>query len=245
MSIKSTPISVFLQIKHLIYRFFFQFQLLSGRNSLVKFSDKASLILLFLQALVIALLLVATFHHFELDHLKSDRFTRLWHCFTKEYSESDQTIIMEALFRECKKESVNEKSDNKRISEPLAQKRASVLFLLAASAIWLGIVNAAREIVSEKTILLRETRGSLFLTSYLSAKAFVLYMIAFLQTGLLITITDYFLPSICADKIQFLLFWFVLFITSIAAVNLGLFISSVVDTEQAALTIVPILNILW
>jgi len=246
MPVKSNPIKTAVRIQRQIYRFCSQFWLLSGRNGIVKCSDQASLILLFLQALVIALLLVATFHQFELDHRQSDRFARLWHCFTQEYeayTQSNQTIIIEPLYRKCKQQSVKAPSSNKQISEPCAQKRASVLFLLGVSAIWLGVVNAAREIVSEKTILLRETRGSLFLTSYLSAKAFILYMIAFFQTGLLLTITCYFLPSVCLNMIQFSIFWFVLFITSIAATNLGLFISSIVYTEQAALTIVPILII--
>jgi len=102
------------------------------------------------------------------------------------------------------------------------------------------VVNAAREIVSEKSILQRETRAFLCIFPYLAAKVFVLSIISVIQTGILLAIACYLIP-LSASK--FFLFWSVLTCTSIAGSCLSLFISSAARTEQFSLMAVPILII--
>ncbi len=126
------------------------------------------------------MLLVVTFRGFQSDHKDFDRFARTWFHFTETYDETvgkGDILIVEPAFRSAKDWA--DKEGMALFGEHTAQRRASVLFLLIASAIWFGIVNASREIVSEK--IHPETgdpRVSEHL-SYLTAKVFVLFVIAF------------------------------------------------------------------
>ncbi len=221
---------------------FYQFFLLAKRNIHVKASDKASLALLLFQAIIISALLVFTFRGFQTDYVPFDQFAKTWFHFVSQYDEAvvrQDTVIAEPLFRESKEWAT--KNSPHMIGEFAAQRRASILFLLIASAIWFGVVNAAREIVSEKSILQRETRASLRISPYLMSKVCVLSMIALIQTGILLSVTcNVLLPVGLAS---FLRFWLILLTTSVAASCLSLFVSSVAKTEQFSLMAVPILII--
>ncbi|OQX27166.1 MAG: hypothetical protein BWK80_06640 [Desulfobacteraceae bacterium IS3] len=222
------------------YNLLHQFFLLTKRNIRIRLSDEASLALLLFQALIISSLLLLTFKGFESDYINFDRFARTWFHFITKYEQSaknEETLFAEPAFRDSF--DMAEK-DPSMIGEHSAQRRASVLFLLIAAAIWFGVVNAAREIVSEKSILQRETRAFLCIFPYLTAKVFVLSIISVIQTGILLAIACYLIP-LSASK--FFLFWSVLTCTSIAGSCLSLFISSVARTEQFSLMAVPILII--
>jgi energy-coupling factor transporter ATP-binding protein EcfA2 len=66
-----------------------------------------------------------------------------------------------------------------------ASKSASIMFLLAISSVWFGCNNAAREIVKEKAIYVRERDVNLQTTAYVVSKFAVLCGISFLQVFLL------------------------------------------------------------
>lgn len=222
------------------YNLLHQFSLLMRRNIRIRLSDKGSLALLLFQAIIISSLLLLTFKGFESDYTNFDRFARTWFHFITKYEQSaekEETLFAEPAFRDSLK--LAEES-LPMIGEHSAQRRASILFLLIAAAIWFGVVNAAREIVSEKSILQRETRAFLCICPYLAAKVFILSIIALVQTGILLTVTCYLIP-LSVNK--FFLFWCVLICTSIAGSCLSLFISSVARTEQFSLMAVPILII--
>ncbi len=229
------------QVRKKSHRMIYQLFLLLERNIQVKISDKMSLALLLFQAIIISSLLVVTFRGFPSDYKNFDKFAKTWFSFTAEYDEAGKAgkiLVVEPAFRKSGKDA----DKNTHIfGEHTAQRRASILFLLIASAIWFGVVNASREIVSEKFILKRETRSSLCISSYLTAKVCTLFIIAFIQTLILLAITCSFLLSVSLTK--FLQFWSVLVVTSMAASSLGIFISSVVKNEQASLMAVPILII--
>ncbi len=223
------------------YNLFYQFLILMERNFQIRISDKASLGLLLFQALIISFLLIITFKGFQSDYKDFDKFARTWFQFISSYDESvkkSETVIAERLFRQSRKLG---DSNSSNIGEQSAQRRASILFLIIASAIWFGVVNASREIVAEKSILKRETRGALCISSYLMAKICILAIIAMIQTGILLMFTSHFLLSVSLSK--FFWFWFILILTSVAGSCLSLFISSVAKTEQFALMAVPILII--
>jgi ABC-type multidrug transport system ATPase subunit/ABC-type multidrug transport system permease subunit len=222
------------------YHLFHQFFLLMRRNIRIRLSDKASLALLLFQSLIIASLLLLTFKGFESDYINFDRFARTWFHFITKYersAEREETLFAEPAFRDSLKLAEENRT---LIGEHSAQRRASVLFLLIAAAIWFGVVNAAREIVSEKSVMQRETRAFLCIFPYLAAKVFILSMIAVIQTGILLSIACYLIP-LSASK--FFLFWSLLTVTSIAGSCLSLFISSAAETEQFSLMAVPILII--
>ncbi len=218
---------------------FRQFLLLTQRNLAVKMADRLSLVLIILQAIVIAMLLVFTFNGFTKDYSQSDRFAKTWFRFSSEKEKKNdnrESIIVQHLLKESKAWAEKELL---LIGEQTAQIKTSVLFLLIASSIWFGIINGSREIISENTVLRRETKTYLCLSSYLISKLFILSLIAAFQTILLLGVACFFLLSFDL----FFIYWIVLFITAVAASCLSLLISAWVKTEQAALMAVPIIII--
>ncbi len=127
------------------------------------------------------------------------------------------------------------------ISDVSSIRRGSVFFLLVAAAIWFGIMGSCKEIVTEQPLLKRESRSYLFLFPYLSAKIFVLGIILLVQTGLLSLMV---VPLLLAlSWIDVLSIWLILWLAAIVSASLGLFISSIVSSYRAALTLVPLLMI--
>jgi hypothetical protein len=133
--------------------------------------------------------------------------------------------------------------DEKRhfISDVASIRRGSVFFLLVAAAIWFGIMGSCKEIVTEQPLLKRESRSYLFLLPYLSAKIFVLGIILLVQTCLLSFMV---VPLLLAlSWIDVLSIWLILWVAAFVSAALGLFISSIVSSYRAALTLVPLLMI--
>ncbi len=133
--------------------------------------------------------------------------------------------------------------DKKRhfISDVASIRRGSVFFLLVAAAIWFGIMGSCKEIVTEQPLLKRESRSYLFILPYLSAKLFVLSVILLVQTGLLSLMV---VPLLLAlSWIDVISIWMILWVAAFVSATLGLFISSIVSSYRAALTLVPLLMI--
>jgi ABC transport system ATP-binding/permease protein len=116
----------------------------------------------------------------------------------------------------------------------------TLAFLLVISSIWFGCINAAREIVKELPIYLRERAVNLNLGSYLSSKIAILSLLCAIQCGLLFGITRAmvtgFQPDIGSMAVSLLL-------TSAAGMLMGLVVSALVQSEDKAMAIVPILLI--
>jgi len=218
---------------------FHQLGVLIQRNMDIKLSDKTSFGLIFLQAFVIAGLLVFTFIGFDKDYYSEDRFARTWHYFSTEKDRrhaNHETVIVQKLLKQSKI-----KSDQNRNlkGEQSAQRKASILFLMIASSIWFGVINGSREIISEKAILRRECKTFLSIFAYLIGKLFILSTMAAIQTLILLGTVCWFLISFDL----FFVFWAILMITAMAGSCLSLLVSAFVKTEQAALMAVPIIVI--
>src|SRR4051794_15300350 len=69
-----------------------------------------------------------------------------------------------------------------------AGSSAQLLFLMVITAVWLGSIDAAREIVKERSVLERELAAGLRLRAYVAAKAAVLFGLATIQTLVLAAI---------------------------------------------------------
>ena len=120
---------------------------------------------------------------------------------------------------------------------------AGVLFMIAISAIWLGTQNAAREIISEKAIYKRERMFNLEIFPYLLSKLTVLSFFSVIQSFLFVMIlTIVYDSSMVALNSPFLVFIWMSFL-SIASAFLGLLLSSLVNTSEKAMTIVPLILI--
>lgn len=112
----------------------------------------------------------------------------------------------------------------------------SPLFLLAISALWFGTSNSAREIVSEKAIYLRERMVNLKIPSYFFSKYSVLGILCAIQCVIMVVIVHKAL-QLRGDMI---LIFAVTFLAALAGLSIGLFLSSITKTQQAAVAIVPL-----
>ncbi len=123
----------------------------------------------------------------------------------------------------------------------------NLLFVLAAVAVWFGIINSAREITKERAIYRRERMSNLRIWPYLFSKLVVLLLLAFIQNMLLL--------AIMGIKIRFPLSanallappWLELFTTmmlvALAGTSIGLLISTFSKTSDQAISIVPLVLI--
>jgi ABC transport system ATP-binding/permease protein len=127
-------------------------------------------------------------------------------------------------------------------SVPLPQRAATesqISFILVISAIWCGCLNSTREIVKELPIYLRERSVGLGIGPYLLSKLVPLSILCLLQCISLLGIVTL-LASWSGD---FLTRLGALFATGMAATTMGLAVSTLVDTNDKAVGVVPILLI--
>ena len=134
------------------------------------------------------------------------------------------------------------KLDQLKITQaPLALR---VLFIFACIGIWVGLSSSVREIVKESAIYARERLINLGLLPYLASKVFIRGGLTFLQT-LLIVIT----VVIGFESPEYnLMPWSVglgitTFLTLLASVSLSLMISTAVNNENEANSILPLIMI--
>lgn len=118
-------------------------------------------------------------------------------------------------------------------------EKVQALFVLVIAAIWLGCSNAAREIVSEQSIYKRERMVFLKIPSYILSKVFILSILCIIQSIILTSIT---IPALELKSNFIELSAFLIFV-SISSLMIGLFVSSIVSTNEAAMGLMPIILI--
>ncbi|MEP6718583.1 MAG: FHA domain-containing protein [bacterium] len=119
-------------------------------------------------------------------------------------------------------------------------------FILALVALWFGTSVASREVIRERAVYNRERMVNLRLLPYIGSKLFVLMLIVSFQCFLLfatlklLDVTTLMkLPGTLAGLPQL----FVMILTGMVGVALGLFISAVVKTSEMATSLVPLILI--
>jgi ABC transport system ATP-binding/permease protein len=120
-----------------------------------------------------------------------------------------------------------------------AEDAQTVLFIMACAAVWLGILNASKEIVKEQDIYERERRYGLAAAPYVLSKLVVLALVGAFQMGsLLLLIGFHFaLPArgVLGAWSPAWLEWFItLELTLVAGLALGLCLSAYTRTSDAA-----------
>jgi ABC transport system ATP-binding/permease protein len=115
-------------------------------------------------------------------------------------------------------------------------KVSSVHFLVVVAAVWFGCNNAARDVVGETTILQRERMVNLRLPAYVLSKMAVLALLCLVQCTVLLAIVYH----LCALAGPFEGLWAVLAAASLAGTTLGLLISAVSLTTEAAIALLPV-----
>ncbi len=112
-----------------------------------------------------------------------------------------------------------------------------IVFILSLSVIWFGCINAVRELVKELPIYLRERSVNLGIVPYLASKLFPLSVICFTQCLLLLAVLEYFIQIPGNLVLRFL----VLFAISMSATLMGLAVSAFVNSNDKAMTAIPML----
>lgn len=121
-----------------------------------------------------------------------------------------------------------------------------VLFLMAISAIWFGVSNAAKEVVGELSVYKRERMFNLNIHTYILSKWIVLALIALVQTIVFVSVIYLnfkFNTYGDFDKVylrpygQGILFMFYI---SFSASLIGLWLSSSLNSTEKVMTVVPI-----
>ena len=112
----------------------------------------------------------------------------------------------------------------------------TILFLLAMTAVWFGCSNAARELVKERAIYLRERMVNLGLVPYVLSKVVVLAAFALIQCVLLLFILDawFGVPGSMGLLLGGML------LASLVGILLGLALSALVGSADRAMTLLPI-----
>jgi ABC-type multidrug transport system ATPase subunit/pSer/pThr/pTyr-binding forkhead associated (FHA) protein len=122
---------------------------------------------------------------------------------------------------------------------PSTADNTAAIFFLVLAAVWFGTSNAAREIVSERAIYLRERMVNLGLLNYVLSKYILLALFCVLQCACLLGIV---FPALgLPGGIEvFGKMLAALISTSLSAVALGLLLSTVVSSSEAAMALTPI-----
>jgi ABC transport system ATP-binding/permease protein len=120
-----------------------------------------------------------------------------------------------------------------------AGNTAQLLFLLVTTSIWLGSIDAAREVVKERSVFVRESAAGVRTGAYLLSKAAVLFSLAAFQTIALTGIVLLLRP-LHEPAGAYLRLGLILVVTSMVAVSLGLLISCVVRSQDQATSFIPL-----
>jgi ABC transport system ATP-binding/permease protein len=121
-------------------------------------------------------------------------------------------------------------------------KSAQFAFLLVTAALWIGLISSCREIVNERSIVLREFAVGARLFAYLGAKAIVLFSLAALQMALLLVVGTAIQP-LHQPAGDYLELYAVLVGSAWAAIGMGLAVSTLARSVDQATSFVPMLLI--
>lgn len=119
----------------------------------------------------------------------------------------------------------------------------SLLFALACSTFWIGMLNAIQEICKERHIVKREYMTGLSLNAYLLSKIIVLGMLCLIQSALIVGVFAKLvgLPEKGLILNPFFEFLITAFVSALASTAMGLFVSSLFHNADRAMTLAPIL----
>jgi ABC-type multidrug transport system ATPase subunit/pSer/pThr/pTyr-binding forkhead associated (FHA) protein len=115
----------------------------------------------------------------------------------------------------------------------------AALFFVVVSCVWFGTSNAAREIVTERAIYLRERMVNLNLVNYVLSKFIILCLVCVVQCTLLLGIV-FFALGFHGGIGAFLGELVAMIFLSWNATALGLLLSTLVTSAEAAMALTPI-----
>lgn len=124
----------------------------------------------------------------------------------------------------------------------LASLALRVLFIFTCAALWVGLSSSLQEIVKESAIYLRERLVNLGLFAYLGSKLAILSGLAILQSILIAIVVLVCFKSPEPELISWVLGLLITtFLTLVASISLGLFVSAFVKNISQANSALPLL----
>jgi hypothetical protein len=203
---------------------FRQFWLLLKRYATVKRRDRAGTAILLAQAPIIGVLLAAVF----------SEPVKMPHPWCQQFVQAIEGSALKGgvpVAPDCLQ-------DMARF--PKIADFGSAIFLLGVAALWFGTSNAAREIVSEQAIYRRERMVNLSIGNYVLSKFTLLALLCTVQCTVLLGIVfaslglgDY-SGTVFATMLGFMI------LTAVCAASIGLLLSTVVTSSEAAMALTPI-----
>jgi ABC-type multidrug transport system ATPase subunit/pSer/pThr/pTyr-binding forkhead associated (FHA) protein len=134
--------------------------------------------------------------------------------------------------------SISSSGDVLRNMQTTSDNSAAIFFLVVA-AVWFGTSNAAREIVSERAIYVRERMVNLKLVNYVMSKFVLLSLFCTIQCTVLLAIA-FFALGFSGGPVAFGLQLLTLIITAMSSAATGLLLSTMVASSEAAMALTPI-----
>jgi ABC transport system ATP-binding/permease protein len=196
-----------------------QLGLLLSRYWRVKLRDRMGSAIMFLQAPIIGVLLWMTFG-------SQTPAVPYW--------------CLGALQELSKKNSMSQSSTTDLLNsmQPTTDHTAAMFFVVV-SCVWFGTSNAAREIVTERSIYLRERMVNLRLVNYVLSKYILLSFFCVIQCVMLLGIV-FFALGFNGGPLAFLFELGNLVALAMNATALGLCVSTLVSSAEAAMALTPI-----
>jgi ABC-type multidrug transport system ATPase subunit/pSer/pThr/pTyr-binding forkhead associated (FHA) protein len=198
--------------------FVLQLSLLMSRYWKVKIRDKAGAAIMFLQAPIIGIM--------------------LWFVFAGEKAAVPFWCLGALQELATKNSQATSASDLLNTMKPTADHTAAMFFVVV-SCVWFGTSNSAREIVTERAIYLRERMVNLQLGNYVMSKFIILAGVCVIQCTVLLGIV-FFGLGFEGGIVAFLLELITMISVAINATALGLLLSTVVASAEAAMALTPI-----
>ena len=120
-----------------------------------------------------------------------------------------------------------------------------LVFMLATSGVWFGVINAAREICKERPILRRERLAGVRAGPYLLSKIVVLFALVLVQGALLLAViaVRMRLPAHGVLLPGWLELYVTIALAGLAGIALGLCVSAIASSPDKATSLVPIVVI--
>jgi ABC-type multidrug transport system ATPase subunit len=196
-----------------------QFSLLTSRYWKIKIRDRAGAAIMFLQAPVIGVMLAIVFGG---------------------QKESVPFWCLGALHEMGQKNGQMTSGTSNLLASMLpTQDHSAAMFFVVVSCVWFGTSNAAREIVTERSIYLRERMVNLSLFNYVFSKYVLLSFICIFQCACLLGIV-FFTLGFEGGPAAFVLELVAMVAVAMNATALGLLLSTLVASAEAAMALTPI-----
>lgn len=221
-----------------------QFLLLLRRYATVKVRDRVGTAILLAQAPIIGFLLAMVY-------AGGPQTPNMWCRMTLERIEAEAMQQLSSTNPQAAQSIAQCQAQQTRVTLPeggIGRFRnvsdySGAVFFLVVAAIWFGTSNAAREIVSEQAIYRRERMVNLSIVNYLMSKFVLLSVFCVVQCTVLLLIVYPIVGLGDADLSGFPLMLGVLLLTAMSAVAVGLLLSTIVTSGEAAVALTPIVLI--